>query len=145
MILNSKEDVLNHYPLVATFAYRTMENPNQLVQELSQLLSTPSKLLNDETNYIDSKFSHDLKILALEHGFFAEVVDYLRMSLNTKVDPTERHWVYLTLGEIGGSEAYETIISNYRNEEDFAFEGAKRALKKFSVVPIKNKNEMEEK
>lgn len=130
LILNSKEAILNYYPLLASSSYRTFDNIDQITEELVGILACPSMILDDINMVIDSEASRKLVTLTHNYGLYADVINYLSQMLLIKVDPSERYWLYITLGEIGGQAAYELIKASSEGENDFAILGVNQALLK---------------
>ncbi len=58
----------------------------------------------------------------------SEVLRQIEESLSTKEDPSERYWMYVTLGEIGGDRAESLLKIGSSDTNPFAREGAKEAF-----------------
>jgi hypothetical protein len=55
------------------------------------------------------------------------VVKYLSLILPSRADPTERYWIYLTLGRIGGTVAEQLLAQAEAESDPFARSGVERA------------------
>ena len=56
-----------------------------------------------------------------------QVVNILVDLLHAKPDPTERHWIYIALGEIGNRKSKRVIKKGLSETNEFARLGAKKA------------------
>jgi hypothetical protein len=60
-------------------------------------------------------------------GMQNQVADVLVEVLRVKPDPTERHWIYVALGMIGGKKSKLTIKKGISEKDEFARLGAEKA------------------
>lgn len=87
-----------------------------------------SSLLEDSV--IDAEEMERLVQLAGLPTKREEVFEYLSESLLNREDPTERYWVYIALGKIGGQAAEQKITDvGLRDDNEFARSGAVTGLK----------------
>jgi hypothetical protein len=56
-----------------------------------------------------------------------QVIDYLVEEMHKREDPTERYWIYIALGEIGGKRAKAAINEGLSDVNEFARLGAEAA------------------
>lgn|GEM_PF-2137047 len=78
---------------------------------------------------VDSEAVIELYEIVAYFGMQDEVANTLWEMICTKPDPTERYWLYIALGMIGGKKA-ESIIENSLNDDnEFARNGAVEAQK----------------
>ena len=47
--------------------------------------------------------------------------------IKSKSDPTERYWIHIALGSLGGEHAASAIAEGLKDENPFARQGAERA------------------
>lgn len=78
---------------------------------------------------IDADRKNRLVETANRPGMRDWVIDYLIGAVHKRADPTERYWIYVALGEIGGKEAESTVKKGLEDENEFARLGAKEAWK----------------
>ena len=57
------------------------------------------------------------------------VLDYLICTIEQRDRPTERHFVYLALGEIGGERAEAQVEKGLSDHNEFVRKGARDAWK----------------
>lgn len=62
-------------------------------------------------------------------GMQNQVADVLVEVLRAKPDPTERHWIYVALGMIGGKKSKPVVKKGLSEEDEFARLGAEEAWK----------------
>ena len=67
--------------------------------------------------------------IAKRPGMQNEVVSILDDAIHANADPTERHWLYITLGMIGGKKARSVLKTGLSDENEFARQGAEQALR----------------
>ncbi|HHI01476.1 MAG TPA: HEAT repeat domain-containing protein [Thermococcus litoralis] len=67
--------------------------------------------------------------IAKSSGMHNQVADVLVEALLVKPDPTERHWIYVALGKIGGKKAKSAVKRGLSEEDEFARLGAEEAWK----------------
>jgi hypothetical protein len=67
-------------------------------------------------------------------GMRSEVVSVLGEVIRTKPDPTERYWLYVAIGKIGGKKSKSVIKMGLSDENEFARSGAEESweLMKYS-------------
>jgi hypothetical protein len=110
--------------------YFSEEGPLKLVKTLHAYLGTELDFTLDKKNMvIDAAQKVFLVEIAKVPGRREQVIDYLINSLNLRVDPTERYWSYVILGELGGEEAKDVILKGLDDKNEFARQGAEDALK----------------
>jgi hypothetical protein len=72
------------------------------------------------------------KTRLVEYGRSPELrnwtIDYLAHAVKSRPDPTERHWAYLSLGEIPDPRALELLEAGQHDPDPFARLGATRAF-----------------
>ena len=62
-------------------------------------------------------------------GIKNELIDLLIEVLSMKPDPTERYWIYIILGKIGGKRIKSVIKKGILDKDELARLGAKEAWK----------------
>lgn len=65
-------------------------------------------------------------------GMRKEVVAALAKALTEKVDPTERYWIYIALGRIGGKDAEAVVKGRLTEENGFTRQGVEEALREMN-------------
>lgn len=77
---------------------------------------------------IDAEAKSCLTEIAAAPRRRADLVDYLVEELTRRPDPTERYWISIALGEIGGEKARRALEQARRDENPFVAHGAQTAL-----------------
>jgi len=72
--------------------------------------------------------------IAIYSGMQNQVADVLVEALLLKPDPTERYWIYVALGKIGGKKSESAVRRGLSEEDEFARLGAEEAWKLFKEV-----------
>jgi hypothetical protein len=62
------------------------------------------------------------------------VLDYLIGSALAKPDPSERHWGYIALGQVGGPRACDALRNGLQEKNAFARKGAELALDRLKRI-----------
>jgi len=110
--------------------YFSEEGPIKLVKTIHAYLGTELDFTLDKKNMvIDAAQKVFLVEIAKEPGRREQVIDYLINSLDLRIDPTERYWTYVTLGELGGEQAKAVILKGFDDKNEFARQGADDALR----------------
>lgn len=86
-----------------------------------------STILQDQVLTIDDARVERLLAASRAKGLRDFVTKYL-IETTSRPDPTERHWVYLALGKLGGAEAMQALRNGLSDSDSFARLGASRAL-----------------
>ena len=108
-----------------------LEAPNQTVGHPPRLgLEGNEESIKSQIGVFDVEESSRLVSLAKNSTKTPSILRYLKECLQAKEDPTERYWVYVTAGEIGGSDAILLLQGGVLDVNPFAKEGAQDALKK---------------
>jgi len=110
--------------------YFSKGGPTKLVKTIHAYLGTGLDIFLDKKNIvIDAAQKVSLVEIAKQPGMKEKVIDYLINSLDLRVDPTERYWSYFTLGELGGEKVKAAVLKGLNDNNEFARQGAKDALK----------------
>jgi len=106
------------------------DNLNNLENHTAHFLHCPDEYF-DLTNYeIDAQLAVTLTQHANTNTIEKRqaIVDGLIAEVSKRKDPTERYWIYITLGEIGGKVALEALSTGLNDPDEFARKGASDAL-----------------
>ncbi|MGD2087165.1 MAG: toll/interleukin-1 receptor domain-containing protein [Candidatus Aminicenantes bacterium] len=110
--------------------YFSERGPTKLVKTIHAYLGTGLDIFPDKKNIvIDAAQKVFLVEIAKQPGMKEQVIDYLINSLNFRVDPTERYWSYVILGELGGEKAKSAVLKGLDDNNEFARQGAEDALR----------------
>jgi len=124
--------------------YADFRNPDKYQSELRKLLLRikPEAVLRsrylfptfDEKDVIiDVYRKNQLVDTANIPGMRNRVINYLLEAIYKHADPSERYWIYVALGEIGGKKAKSAIKKGLKDENEFARLGAEEAWKSITV------------
>jgi len=78
---------------------------------------------------VDSEAVIGLNEIVVYYGMKDEVANTLGEMICTKPDPTERYWLYIALGMMGGKKAESIIENSLADDNEFARNGAVEAQK----------------
>jgi len=99
------------------------------IHVLRPLAGPPPPGLEDLLKCIDAEAVSWFVVIASKPGMQEEVVNALIEAIRLKEDPTERYWIYIALGKIGGKEAEAAVKKGLKDDNKFAALGAEEALK----------------
>jgi hypothetical protein len=117
-------------PFLSDKCYADFRNPSHYDAEFSKLLvrvKPDAELDLNSGATIDAERCERLVETAKKAGMRDRVVDHLVEALPKRVDDTERYWIYIALGKIGGPKAQSAIKKGLIEENEFARDGAKTA------------------
>jgi hypothetical protein len=110
-------------------------NPDRYEAEFHDLLLrlTPEERSDPRTIFVIDDFRRKRLVgaarsFAEQEGMQDWVVDYLIKARVERNDGSERYWINIALGEIGGAKALAAVREGVSDEDDFARSGAKAAL-----------------
>lgn len=114
-----------------------LEAPNQAVarppslgeEDKSEFIETPDKTFDVEQ-------ASRIIAQAKNHANRSDILRQIEEGLRTRGDPTERYWMYVTLGEIGGDRAESLLKEGLADANPFARDGAEEALGKMHKPEI---------
>jgi hypothetical protein len=120
---------------LSTKSLADFRDPEQYSGEFQKLLNRISK---ERVYFGEGPIGEARKNLFVETanlpGKRSAVVEYLITLLPRLDDPTERYWVYVALGEIGGPQAESAIKKGPSDPDDFARLGAETARELFKKI-----------
>lgn len=93
-----------------------------------------SLILNDKNSTFDANRKNYLVELSNKSGMRTPITDYLADEIHKRKDPSERYWIYVTLGEIGGKEARKIIKKGLSDDNEFARTGAETVWPKMKSL-----------
>ena len=132
VVFDSPEAIFERYPLLADKLYVAGNDLGRVAEVVFDFLTGPEDILHQPGLVIDAGVSDHL-ILHFKRGKSAlEVEDFLVKALGRCSDDTERHWIYYTLGRLGGSRAYSLLRQALLSESGISLKGVKGALRFFS-------------
>ncbi len=131
IVFDSPEEIFRCYPLLADKLYLVGSDLGQVAEKVFNLLTGPDDILSKSRLVIDAEVSDRLVLLSNRGNCALEVEDYLVNALQRCSDDTERHWIYYTLGRLGGSRAYNLLRKALLSENDFSLKGVKGGLNFF--------------
>ncbi|MDR2014468.1 MAG: toll/interleukin-1 receptor domain-containing protein [Azoarcus sp.] len=123
--------------------FQALHPPNRPLDMLRKwerqkaLVEVSEKIL-EATNFVfDAGLSVHTVALASNPMKRPGVLDWLKKALLTE-DATERYWVYITLGEIGGNEVEPLLKIGLSDKEEYARRGAEEAMENYSHKRLDN-------
>ena len=116
-----------------------LRNPERYEEELNGLVVRARNLpIESEDLVFDheraDRLVHAASALVAQRGAGSQnwirrwVIDYLKATLPTRNDPTERYWIYHAFGRIGGRDAEEVLLEALKDRDAFARRAADAAL-----------------
>ena len=129
-----------HYRLEVPAAhdrgYQTLLKRLSMTTSVAPPIGPSSRAPNDSdeeslfVGVFDAERSEKALTCAVDAGATARK---LEQALTDRQDPAERYWIYVTLGELGGALALETIRAALDDPDEFARTGAIRAAKRLQL------------
>ena len=123
--------VPNKFSHIHYLDYFAEDGPKKLIEAITTYLviEKESTFLKDKDIAIDASQHEHLVEITRRPGMRDKVVDYLINVRIMRKDPTERYWIYITLGKVGGKKAKAIVKEGLSDENEFARLGAESAWK----------------
>ncbi|MGB2986480.1 MAG: hypothetical protein WBE26_11425 [Phycisphaerae bacterium] len=106
--------------LCCVVAWQKTERARYVNQSLRMIFDSLSENVDGDTVF-------QLVEIVAYFGTDDEVATTLQEMIYVKIDPTERYWVYIALGMIGGKKAEAVIRKGLTDDNEFARNGAQEA------------------
>lgn len=109
--------------------YFVDNGPQRLIEtfNICQGFGKDSTLLLKEFT-IDSHNAEVLSDIAKKSSMHDKVIALLEEALKVRKDPSERYWIYATLGKIGGNQAMRILENGLNEVNEFSKQGAQDGI-----------------
>ncbi len=133
-------------PALADLVYADFRAPGTYDRALQRLLRilkaapvprTPPDILAmlaESSIPVDDRRISRLLRIAGQDDMRAWIIEYLRLAATTHADPTDRYWIYIGLGQLGGEQAAATLRGGLNDPAPWARQGAADAAKKLGIL-----------
>lgn len=119
-------------PFLVGRCYADLRDPERYLCEFGKLLARVKPCAGQGSGAIamDANAAKWFIAVAKRHGMQKAVVHFLAQAIDSRIDPTERYWIYVALGEMGGAKAKSLLKRGLADENEFAHRGAEAALRR---------------
>jgi len=93
------------------------------------------KYLEKYLECVDAEAVSHIVTIGRERRNRSEVVELLVVTIREKIDPTQRYWLYVALGMIGGKKAKSAVRKGLSDDSKFARLGAESAMTAIMMKP----------
>lgn len=132
VVFDSPDEIFQRYPLLADKLYVAGTDLARVAETVFDLLTGPEDILRRPDLVIDAEVSDHLVLQSKRGTSALEIENFLVNALERCSDDANRHWIYYTLGRVGGSRAYSLLQQALLSESGISLKGVKGALRYFN-------------